>query len=470
MYPFYTKPYIHQKKALLAALKKGSIAFLMDPGSGKTKPSIDYFGIRNYMNQCDRVLIIAPKTVLGVWEEEIETHLHPEIKRKVIRLEGPKRSKVLADHKKTKGLIIYLISYDSTWRTRSLATLVKPDMIICDESHYISNPTSTRSRFIRKLSTVAKWKLILTGTFLPNGVLGAYSQMSFLDKSIFPMSWSEFKERFMVWYKPKGKYFKIPKRPKRTKELNRIINRNAFIVKKEDVLKLPKRTDVYVPVEMSAKGWKYYNQMKKDKLIKFKNSKARADIILTELLHFQQITGGFVRTETGEYDKNDRPIKKDIAIHADKLKALNELLDIHMAYGEKILVFCQFTWEFDQISNLMKKKKMRYAGISGKSKHRDEVRRGFQRGDYDALVIQIATGGVGITLTAANIVIFYSLNQRLDHYIQAKDRVHRPGQKKPVTYYHLIVRKTIDDAIIESHKNKSNLAEMVTNKNWEDFI
>lgn len=467
-YIFHTKPYKHQKRALLSSLTNGSIAYLMDPGCGKTKPAIDYIGCRYVMGDANKALIIAPKTVLGVWEEEIQTHLPPQIKRTVVRLEGASRFKKLAQP--IKGLTIFLISYDSTWRTSKELLKLKPDIVICDESHYIANPNSRRSRFILKLPKVSKWRLILTGTFLPNNILGAYSQMRFVDPKIFDMKWSTFKERYAKWYKPSGKTFKIFKGPKRVKELRSIVSRHSIKVSKDDALDLPSRKDIIIPVEMSPKGKATYNKMKKDKLLKYRKGKARANILLTELLYFQQITGGFVRVETGEYDKNDNPIKVDQFVHSSKLNALNELIDIHREYGEKIIIFCRFTWEFDRICELLRKKKVPFAQLSGKTKDRDKIRQDFQKGLYDAMVIQIATGGVGITLTAANIVIFYSKDQQLDHYIQARERVHRPGQKKKVIYYHLIVRGTIDEVIMKTHQQKKSLADMVTSQRLEDLI
>lgn len=471
MYKFHTKPYRHQKVALLYALKKGSAGFLMKPGCGKTKPSIDYIGCRHIMGQADRILVVAPKTVLGVWEDEIQTHLPPSIERTVVRLEGSTRVKKLDKYKNTKGLIIYLISYDSAWRTSKPLLKMKPDMVICDESHYLANPNSKRSKFAHKIRKQAKWRLILTGTFLPNGVLGAYSQIVFVNPDAFNgIKYGQYKDRFGIWYRPKGEYYKIFKRPKRTKELNKIVAKNCVIVNKEEALDLPEQRDVIVPVDMSPKGWKHYRQMKKDKLIRFKQGKARANIILTELLHFQQITGGFIRVDTGKFDHNDKPIREDVFLHADKLKAVSELIDIHREHGEKVIIFCQYIWEYDRIAELLAKKKVSFAGIKGAVKNRDEIRRDFQKGKYEVLIAQIATGGIGITLTAANIVIFYSRNQRLDHYEQARDRVHRPGQERDVTYYHLVVKGTIDEAIMKSHLEKQSLQDMITSKNWEAFI
>jgi len=443
----------------------------MDPGCGKTKPAIDYIGCRYLRDGHKRVLILVPKSIIGVWEEEIDTHLPPKIPRRVVRLEGHNRKKLIDQNSKNPVLTIFLISYDSAWRSKKELIKWGPQGIIADESHYISGATSKRSKGARSIRKGAQWALILTGTFLPNGPLNAYAQLNFLDPSIFPYSWTKFKERYAVWFKMSG-YMKL-KKYKRLSELERIIAKHCIIVRKEDALDLPKRKSQIVPVEMSAKAWKYYNQMKQEKLVEFKQGDATAEIILTEMLRFQQITSGFLTVDTGEYDHRDRPIKEEVNIHEDKIKALLEIIDIHLSHGEKIVVFCRFRWEMDHILSALKKQRVKHAFIDGrvkKSTDRDLIRRRFQKGKYDVIVLNIATGGVGITLTAANVGIFYSTTFQYDHYQQAKDRIHRPGQTKPVIYYHLIVRGTIDERIMESNYSKKNLADKITPSNWSKFI
>ena len=472
-YHFHTKPFQHQKKALKVSIDSDYYAYLMDPGTGKTKTAIDYIGCRYLRDGHTKVLVICPASVIGVWEEQIEEHLPPSIKRKVFRLEGMRRHSIITENKSCPVLTIFLISYDTMWRTKKPILKWKPQGIICDESHYIKSPTSARSRGVHSLTKVSQWRLILTGTFIANSPLDSYSQMKFLDPAIFPMSWTKFKERYAVWVNIKGQRWKKLKRYKRLKELNQKIMAHAIKVEKDKALDLPKRIDIMVPVEMTQKAWKAYNTMKKDKILKFKQGKAKAELMVTELIRFQQITSGFVVVETGEYDKNDKPIRREVNIHDEKIKALIELINIHLAYKEKIVVFCQFKWEIKQIQALLTKHKIDHATLDGatKGRVRDDIRRRFQSGTGPKVIVaNIAAGGIGITLTAANVAIFYSLSNSLTHYLQARDRLHRPGQHRPVTYYHLLVKGSIDEKIMKVNKEKKNLADLVTAKNWKDFI
>ena len=470
-YYFHTKPFKHQKKALKLSLKRGSFGYLMEPGSGKTKPAIDYIGCRHLRDKHNKILVLAPKSVIGVWEDQIAEHLPPSIKRTVIRLEGSRRKTLINQYKNPDSLTIFLISYDSAWRSKKDLVKWKPDGVIADESHYIKGATSKRSRGAIAIRMVAQWGMILTGTFMSKNPLDAYAQLRFINPDIFPMSWTKFKERYAVWIKMPGGWYKI-KRFKRMHELKKIIKENCIIVYKKDVLDLPQQTDQIIPVEMPPKAWKYYRQLKNEHLLEFKEGKVRAKLIVTELLRYHQITSGFLSVETGKYDHRNNPIREDVFIHDAKIKALMELVQIHREYGEKIIVFCRFRWEVDQICKALKKERISHAVIDGRipNRERDQIRHDFQSGKYDVAVLNIGAGGVGITLTAANIAIFYSLTFQYDHYKQARDRIHRPGQEQKVTYYHLIVKGSIDEKIIKSLGQKKSLADEITPSNWSEFV
>ena len=470
-YEFHTEPYKHQIKTLKMALKKGNLGVLADPGCGKTKIAIDYIGCRYLRDGHKRILVLAPKSVLGVWEEEIETHLPPSIPRAVIRLEGTNRERLIKNHMNPDKLTIFLISYDSAWRSKGSLIKWKSQGVIADESHYIAGATSKRSRGARAIREHADWALILTGTFLPNWPLNAYAQLNFLNPKIFPYSWTKFKNRYAVWVMAKGGYWRL-KRYKRLHELKEIIRKYSVVIKKDKVLDLPKRQDSVVPIDMDPKTRKIYDQIKKEKLVEFKQGKATAEIILTELLRFQQLTSGFLSVETGRYDHRDRPIREEVKIHEAKIKAALEIIDIHRAHGEKVVVFTRFRWELDQIATALRKRKISCAVIDGRVnvKERDEIRRDFQKGKYDVAVVNMATGGVGINLTAANVAIFFSLSFKYDHYQQAKDRIHRPGQNKPVIYYHLIMRKSIDEKIMTALREKKSLADKLTEQKPEELV
>lgn len=115
--------------------------------------------------------------------------------------------------------------------------------------------------------------------------------------------------------------------------------------------------------------------------------------------------------------------------------------------------------EIKAICKLLEKRGLRYSCITGEVKDRDEQVSQFQNDpSVAAFVGQIATAGLGITLTAASIMVFYSLDYSMSNFEQAKARIHRVGQHNPCTYLYLVARETVDEKVLEALKNKADLA------------
>ncbi len=120
----------------------------------------------------------------------------------------------------------------------------------------------------------------------------------------------------------------------------------------------------------------------------------------------------------------------------------------------------RFIPEIEAIKKLLVKKNLNFSVITGDVKNRaDEIAK-FQN-DVDVLVFvgQIATAGLGITLTASSTMVFYSLDYSMSNFEQAKARIHRTGQKENCTYIYLITSNTVDEKILKSLKNKVNLSK-----------
>ena len=111
----------------------------------------------------------------------------------------------------------------------------------------------------------------------------------------------------------------------------------------------------------------------------------------------------------------------------------------------------------NDIQNLLAKKKIQYAVIRGGVADRDEQIRKFQNDDNCKVFIgQIAAAGLGITLTAASTMVFYSLDYSMSNFEQAKARIHRVSQKNDCLYIYLIAKGTVDGKILKSLRQKVN--------------
>ena len=120
-----------------------------------------------------------------------------------------------------------------------------------------------------------------------------------------------------------------------------------------------------------------------------------------------------------------------------------------------------FTAEIDMIKALLDRRGVRSDVIDGRTKDAGDVIEKFQKGNLGALVCQTAAAGHGITLTAASYAVYYSMDFSYEKYQQSRDRIHRKGQKRPCTYYHLIAEGTVDEDILWAVRNKAKVSDAV---------
>lgn len=174
--------------------------------------------------------------------------------------------------------------------------------------------------------------------------------------------------------------------------------------------------------------------------------------ILTRMLRLSQITGGHLTDDGGVVN----------AVSSAKLNALSDIIDTAIAEDKKIVVMARFVPELDDIQELLEKKKIGYAVVRGGVKDRDSEIHRFQ---YDekcrVFVGQIAAAGLGITLTVASTMIFYSLDYSMSNFEQAKARIHRAGQTEKCHYIYLVCKDTVDRKVLYTLKKKINLAKML---------
>jgi SNF2 family DNA or RNA helicase len=178
--------------------------------------------------------------------------------------------------------------------------------------------------------------------------------------------------------------------------------------------------------------------------------------ILTKILRLSQLTGGYL---AGEME--DGRILKPMKVSSAKLKALEEIIDTAIENGEKVVVMARFIAEIDEIQKMLCKKRIGHAVITGSVIDRSgEVNRFQHDPKTKVFVGQIATAGLGITLTAASTMVFYSLDYSMANFEQSRARIHRAGQCKTCNYLYLIASGTIDHNVLRSLRDKVDLAQL----------
>lgn len=458
--PLKTVPFKHQVAAYNLALSKPSSGLLMEQGCGKTMTAIAVAGRRFQRDEINRVLVVAPASVVPVWPKEFA--IHAVFPHEVKSLEGStaKRAEMLRSwHPDPNRLQVAVINYEATWRIEEALIAWRPDMIICDESQRIKTPGARQSKAMARLGTIARYRMILTGTPISQGPLDFYGQYRFLDRTIFGTSFWAFKSRYaLVGGFENRQVIGYQNLDDLVKKAHSI----AFRCRKTDCLDLPEQIDQVLYCDLEKDARRVYDQLVKESVAELSNEEIIiAPNVLSRLLRLSQMTGGFLRVE-----------EQTSLVSKAKMALLEETLNDLLEAGKKVVVFARFIPEIEAITKMLDKKKVAHGLIYGATPMdaRGDMVDAFQTDpEVKVFVAQIQTAGLGITLHAADTAIFYSLDYSFANYDQCRARIHRIGQKNNCTYIHLVARNTVDEKVLAALAEKKSLADQVVD-NWRKLL
>lgn len=429
------------------SLKSRGAALLMEMGTGKSLTAIAITGALSQASQIRRVLIVAPLSILGVWEEEFQKFAAFPYALAVLSGSSAKKLDTLR-HMNGTALQVVVVNYESAWRLEKALTAWHPDLIIADEGHKIKTHNIAASKAMHRMGAKASYRLLLTGTVITNKAIDVFSQYKFLNPAIYGNSFYAFRNRYfdMVGY---GNHTPVLKKSMEG-ELTEKLHSISYRATKAECLDLPETTDVIRQVELEPAALRIYRGLVKESYAELASGEVTATNILTRLLRLSQLTGGFLgNDETAAVEQ----------VSAAKLSALEDILDGAMAEGKKLVIIARFLPEIRAICKLLEKRGLGYSCITGEVKNRDEQVARFQKEpEIMAFVGQIATAGLGITLTAASTMVFYSLDYSMSNFEQTKARIHRVGQRMPCTYLYLVARGTVDEKVLAALESKADLA------------
>ena len=473
-YPVKANLYKHQIRGANMALRAfgaldaktpgGGFGELFEMGCGKTLTTIAVAGALYNLGKIDRVLVVAPTSVCSVWPHDLNQFATFPWEARVLLGDKKKRLKALNELENWpfKALRIAVINYESTHREgifEALATY-KPDLIVCDESQRIKNPSAAQSKALHKLGDAAPFRMILSGTPVQNNAVDLYSQYRFLDPAVYGANFYAFKNRYCIMggY---GQHQIVGYR-----NMDELVEKEhsvAYRVTKEECLDLPQQTFINRYVQFTDAEQAIYEQLRKSSFLELETGEnVTATTILTMYLRLMQLTGGFLTA-----DESTRPKQVNTA----KLDALADIVDDYVVdAGKKLVIFARFRAEIAAIENLLRLRKIQYGSIYGDvpMEERGKIVDDFQTNpDTKVFVAQIQTAGLGITLHAASTAVFYSYDYNYANYAQALARIHRIGQRLPVTYIHLVVDGSIDEKILAALENKEDMAKTVVDS-WRE--
>jgi len=396
------------------------------------------------------MLIVAPLSILGVWQEEFRKFADFEYSLTILNGSESKKIEKIRQMP-TSGLQVAVINYESAWRMEQELAAWDADLIVCDEGHKIKTHNITASKCMHRLGVKARYRMLLTGTIITNKAIDVFSPYKFLNPAVFGNSFYAFRNRYfdMVGY---GNHTPIMK-ASMAEELTRRIHSIAFRATKAECLDLPETTEIIRSVELEPQARKLYQQLVRDSYTRIKEGEITAVNVLTRLLRLSQLTGGFLRGD--ETNRVER-------VSSAKMDALSDIVDSAAQECDKLVIIARFLPEIDAITAMLERKSIAFSLITGAVKDRDEQVRRFQTDpEVTVFVGQIATAGLGITLTAADKMVFYSLDYSMSNFEQTKARIHRVGQRNPCTYIYLVAKNTVDARALKALRDKANLAKVL---------
>lgn len=416
-------------------------------GCGKSLTAIAVAGALYEAGKIRRMLVVAPLSILGVWQEEFRKFAGFDYALAVLAGSAVKKADTL-HHLRGAPLQVAVVNYESAWRMEKELLKWDADLIVADEGHKIKTHNIAASKAMHRLGAKARYRLLLTGTVITNKAIDVFSQYKFLNPATFGPSFYVFRNRYfdMVGY---GNHTPVLKRSMEP-ELMQRLHSIAYRATKAECLDLPETTDIARMVELEPPAMRIYRDLVRDSYAELGKGEVTVTNILTRLLRLSQLTGGHIGDDEGNMQR----------ISIAKQAALEDIVEDVLQEGKKLVIIARFVPEIEAIRKLLEKKGIRYSLIMGGVKDRDAQIAAFQTDpDVQVFVGQIATAGLGITLTAASTMVFYSLDYSMSNFEQTKARIHRLGQKHNCTYIYLTAKGTVDEKVLKALKNKADLAK-----------
>jgi len=474
-YKFKTKPYAHQLTALEKSWNKETFAYFMEMGTGKTKVLIDNLAMLYDKGKVDGALIIAPKGVVGTWyKQELPTHLPDHIENVTVLwqpLITKKQQESLDELFGTDNklhILVMNVEALSTLKGKKFASSFlnsHSSMMAIDESTTIKNSSAKRTKNILELSSMAKYRRIMTGSPVTKNPLDLYSQCEFLSPWLLNFqSFYAFRNRYaeMKTIHARGRSIQVVNHFKNIGELSDKLKNFSYRVLKEDCLDLPDKIYIKRYVSLTPDQIRLYNQMKTAALAILNGKQVTSVTVLTQLMRLHQITCGHFTADDGSTQSVDS-------------NRLNELMSVLDETEGKAIIWANYQLSVGEIIQRIIKEHgedsyVHYYGLTSQEERQDNIRKFQEDPKCRFLIGTPQTGGYGITLTQANTVIYYSNGYDLEKRLQSEDRAHRIGQKKSVTYVDLIAEKTVDEKIVKALRKKINIASEVMGEELREWI
>ena len=411
-------PFAHQKQTSEFLLANPKAFCFNEQGTGKTASviwAVDYLMQRGLIK---RVLVVCPLSIMkSAWQGDLfKFAIHRTVA--IAHGSAAKRKEII-----NNGAEFVVINFDGVGVVKKEILAGGFDLIVVDEASAYKNAQTARWKDMRDLNKVIKGLWMLTGTPAAQSPVDAYG----LAKLINPTAVSPFFGHFKDTVMNKVSTFRWVPKPNAMTLVHSILQ-PAIRFEKAQCLDLPPLTFVERESIMSPQQVKYYNVLKKQMLIEADGEEISAVNAAVQINKLLQIAGGAVYTDTGEV------LEFDVT---NRLKVVQEVIE---ESSHKVLVFIPFTHTIELLQKHLNKHNISCDVINGKvsvNQRADIVKRFQEQPEPKVLLIQPKAAAHGLTLTAANTIIWYAPCTSVETYLQANARIDRPGQVNNMTIVHI---------------------------------
>jgi len=417
-WPGIYKPFEHQRDtASFLSLRQRAFCF-NEAGTGKTSAAIWAADYLMKQGMIKKVLVICPLSIMySAWQADIfRTAIHRTCG--VAHGSASKRKKVLSEN-----YDFTIINYDGTGVVLPELQQAKFDLIIVDEANAYKTVNTKRWKNLAKMIEPTTWLWMMTGTPASQSPLDAFGLAKLVSPQRVPKFTTAWRDKVMYQI---SRFKWLPKYSYKEDVFYAL--QPAVRYTKKDCLDLPELTYQTRVVPLTPQVAKYYNELKKQLLIEAAGAQISAVNAAASLQKLLQISGGAVYTD------KQQVVEFDIK---PRLNALQEVLD---ETTNKVVVFVPYLHTIDVITKFLDKEGVTNAVIQGSvgAKERSTIIDQFQKlPDPRVLVIQPQSAAHGITLTAADTIVFWSPVMSVETYLQCIGRIERVGQKNAMTVVHL---------------------------------
>jgi len=411
-------PFAHQKEtAAFLTLNKKAFCF-NEQGTGKTASVIWATDYLMKLGLIKRVLVICPLSIMkSAWQQDLfKFAMHRSCS--VAHGSSTTRRKIIAE-----GCEFVIINFDGVEVIKEEIKQANFDMIVVDEASAYKNSQTNRWKTLKSIADNVEWLWMLTGTPAAQSPVDAFGLARLVAPDNVPRYFGQFRDKVM--YKA-TQYIWRPK-----SDADQTVHKAlqpAIRFEKDQCLDLPSVTYVEREAPLTKQQAQYYEILKKQMMLEADGEQVTSVNAATQLNKLLQISGGAVYTDEKE------------VLEFDVSNRLKIILEVIQESTHKVLVFVPFTHTIDLLHSFLEKNKITNSIISGKVSlnKRSEIIKDFQeKSDPRVLVIQPQAASHGLTLTAANTIIWYAPVTSVETYLQANARIDRPGQHNPMTVVHI---------------------------------